>query len=388
MNFRKALAAIGGAAILIVGSIVATPATAETTDFDSWIESGDPAPLATTGDLVFYKGASVNFGHKDGTGLQNLKTLASVSGLAYTVRDSTSYAPSYQLGVANPRKGITYARLVWEAYQQPSADSEGAQGLDPNKGAYTKLEAGVWWVGNVFTTEGKKTPFGSGEGSQSKPTTLANLVDYFGFDAQITFFGVKQGTTSESISTVSSLTFDGKNVPLGNSDQTQFMKKDVDDAVTAATTPLREDLTAAQKARDALTAKVTAQESEIANLKAELAQYKGLGAKGTTAAATVALQNAAKVAQAKLVSISGTAKVGKVVTVRFGQVIPATTKTYQWYVGGKSVRGATKASLKLSKSQARKTLTVKVRTAWTDALGKAQSVTVTATKLGVIRIAK
>lgn len=58
--------------------------------------------------------------------------------------------------------------------------------------------------------------------------------------------------------------------------------------------------------------------------------------------------------------VKGTLKVGKKLTVSKGTWTSGTTFTYQWYAGGKAIKGATKSTLKLTKSQKGKTIKVKV----------------------------
>ena len=59
--------------------------------------------------------------------------------------------------------------------------------------------------------------------------------------------------------------------------------------------------------------------------------------------------------------ISGTAKVGKTLTAASGTWAPKPDSLgYQWYRSGKAIAKATKASYKLTKSDAKKTITVKV----------------------------
>lgn len=71
-----------------------------------------------------------------------------------------------------------------------------------------------------------------------------------------------------------------------------------------------------------------------------------------------------KVAKAKLKTvtpkITGTAKVGKTVKTKVTGWTKGTKISYQWYANGKKIKGATKSSVKLTKSQAGKKITVKV----------------------------
>ncbi|MFI5425845.1 hypothetical protein [Aeromicrobium sp. UC242_57] len=58
--------------------------------------------------------------------------------------------------------------------------------------------------------------------------------------------------------------------------------------------------------------------------------------------------------------IGGTAKVGRTVTARPGSWTPGTTLRYQWFAGSKSIKGATRSKLKISKKVKGKTLKVRV----------------------------
>ena len=58
--------------------------------------------------------------------------------------------------------------------------------------------------------------------------------------------------------------------------------------------------------------------------------------------------------------ITGTAKVGKKLTVKRGTWTPGTTFRYQWYANGKAIKKATKSTLKLATSVKGKKITVKV----------------------------
>ncbi|MEU5716255.1 hypothetical protein AB0G71_10775 [Streptomyces sp. NPDC020403] len=79
----------------------------------------------------------------------------------------------------------------------------------------------------------------------------------------------------------------------------------------------------------------------------------------TTAAAKVAAGVAPKATKAP--TISGTAKVGKVLTLARGTWTPAPTSyTYRWYANGKAIAGAAKTSLTLKTAQRGTKITVKV----------------------------
>jgi beta-glucosidase-like glycosyl hydrolase len=58
--------------------------------------------------------------------------------------------------------------------------------------------------------------------------------------------------------------------------------------------------------------------------------------------------------------IKGTAKVGKTLKVTKGSWTAGAKFTYRWYAGGKAIKGATKASLKLKAAQKGKKITVRV----------------------------
>ncbi|MBA3021915.1 peptidoglycan-binding protein [Propionicimonas sp.] len=59
-------------------------------------------------------------------------------------------------------------------------------------------------------------------------------------------------------------------------------------------------------------------------------------------------------------TISGTAKVGKTLTVKAGTWAPEPKLSYQWYRGSTVIKGATKTTYKLTKSDKGKTITIKV----------------------------
>lgn len=82
-------------------------------------------------------------------------------------------------------------------------------------------------------------------------------------------------------------------------------------------------------------------------------------------------------------TISGTAKVGQKLTVTKGAWKPSSAKlSVQWYRSGKAIKGATKSTYKLTKSDAKKVITVKVK-----ASGKGLQ-TVTRTSAPTAKVAK
>ncbi|MFJ5848163.1 hypothetical protein [Streptomyces sp. NPDC092903] len=79
----------------------------------------------------------------------------------------------------------------------------------------------------------------------------------------------------------------------------------------------------------------------------------------TTAAVKVAAGSAPKATKAP--TVSGTAKVGRTLKAAHGTWTPAPSSyAYQWYAGGKAIKGATKSSLALKTAQRGKKITVKV----------------------------
>lgn len=77
----------------------------------------------------------------------------------------------------------------------------------------------------------------------------------------------------------------------------------------------------------------------------------------TSAAVTVPKSNFTKVGKP---AIKGTAKVGKTLKASAGSWSPSASYKYQWMANGKVIKGATKSSFKLTKSQSGKKITVKV----------------------------
>ncbi len=68
----------------------------------------------------------------------------------------------------------------------------------------------------------------------------------------------------------------------------------------------------------------------------------------------------AKIKKAAKPKIAGKARVGSRLTAKPGSWAKGTKVTYQWYAGGKKIKGATKPTYKLKKAQAGKTVTVKI----------------------------
>ncbi|WP_207216524.1 hypothetical protein [Xylanimonas ulmi] len=141
--------------------------------------------------------------------------------MAYTVAESVrqsgtgpAWAPSFQFIVANETNNVTYARLVWEPYQQ---DGE----LDQEKGTFAGLESGLWWGGNVFRSgdlptvsmdrtrqplshffsEGIEAPVASGA-----PT----FSELFGPDTRVLAVSIRQGSGTDVKSLVTSVTINGQ----------------------------------------------------------------------------------------------------------------------------------------------------------------------------------
>jgi len=88
------------------------------------------------------------------------------------------------------------------------------------------------------------------------------------------------------------------------------------------------------------------------------ASRSGYASASKTSAATSAVRTGVLVTATP--RISGTAKVGKKLSVSRGTWTSGTTFTYRWYAGGTAIRGATSSTLTLTKAQKGKTITVKV----------------------------
>jgi hypothetical protein len=299
--FRTGIAGIAAATLAVSG--IAIAANAEGSGFKVYDETDSPNPgyFQDHGvdKLAFFKGADI--------GWQTATALDDVTGLGYTVTGGTTYAPSYQLVVTADRDGGTnkYTRLVWEPYMQ-------AGSLDADNGTYTDLEDGVWWTNRIADPAA---------GSQSDPQPLSFFTDAAGANwtnVNVFAFAIHQGTTTDSTSYVTSVTFGGEDVPVSNSDATPFAQSDIE----AATAPL-----------------VSALNAYKANH--HLKDGTSIGTSSAT--------------------LSGTPTVGKKLGVKLsGNITKATGVKYQWYVSGVAVKGATKSTFTVPKSAKKHTVTVRV----------------------------
>jgi beta-glucosidase len=96
-------------------------------------------------------------------------------------------------------------------------------------------------------------------------------------------------------------------------------------------------------------------QSVLANTSATLTQLREAVVGLTSAQAS--LQKPLKASTPK---VTGTAKVGKTLKIKKGSWTSGTKFSYQWYAGGKTISGATKSTLKLTKAHKGKTIKVKV----------------------------
>jgi len=234
------------AALALVAGGIAVQANASPA-FPLYDEGDSPNPYNVTEGLVFYRGADLGW-------IVNAP-IADVDDLAYTVTDSQSFAPSYQLVTLadGPHKGVNkvqgYGRLVWEPYMQ-------AGGLDPETGEYTHLEDGLWWTSQIT----------SGDGSQSHPMPLSFFSNGGGAgwtNVNVLAVAVHQGTTSDVTGVVTKVAYNGTDIPLGNVDTTPFNQSDIDAAVDAATGPLLTQITGLQS-------DLADAQDEVSNLQGQL----------------------------------------------------------------------------------------------------------------------
>jgi hypothetical protein len=187
---------------------------------------------------------------------------------------------------------------VWEPYQQ-----DPAQG--PETGTFANVQDGLWWT--------NKIP-GNGPGTQSDPQELS-FFDVGGgagwTSLKIDAIDIHQGTTTEVTSLVTNVSYNGDSVPLGDTDNTPFDQADIDSAVSA--------YSATHHTAD-----------------------------GTDLGASRAL-------------LSSTPTHGKTVGVKLqGSMGKATGRTYQWFVSGKAVSGATHSTFKVPSSAKGASISVRV----------------------------
>ena len=243
---------------------------------DIYDEGDSPNPINATNALIFYKGADLGWWIN---GQDTSIPIADLGAMSYTVEGSTSYAPSFQLITKSDQ--FAYARLVWEAYLQDPAEG-------PNEGTFTDLQDGLWWT--------NKIP--AGQGSQADPQPLSFFQNNAGAgwtNVVVGAIDLHQGTTTESTSLVTNVTYDGTSIPLGDADATPFDQADVTAAVDAY-------------------------------------------------ASNHHYQDGTDLGWARAQLSSTAPAVGSVVQVtRHGIMARATSVKYQWYVGGKPAAGATRS---------------------------------------------
>lgn len=95
-------------------------------------------------------------------------------------------------------------------------------------------------------------------------------------------------------------------------------------------------------------------------LKVKVTSSGDAFAKVSKTSAATAKISARAWATAPAPTLTGTKKVGKTITVKPGAWSPAPSFSYQWYRGTSAIKGATKASYKLTKSDKGKTVSAKV----------------------------
>ncbi|MGI9824214.1 hypothetical protein [Agromyces sp. Marseille-Q5079] len=353
---RVATAAVAVLAIAATGLSVQA-ANAADVSFPVYDETDSPNPHGLTNALVFYKAADLGW-------VVNAP-IADVDSLAYTVAQSTSYAPSFQLVTKSDQK--SYARLVWEPYVQEDE-------LDPNAGAYTDLEDGLWWTNKIA----------SGPGSQASPQPLSFFGDPNGAgwtNVVVGAIDIHQGNSTESTSTVTKVSYNGTDIPLGTTDTTPFDQADLDAAVGTATAPLATEVTDLQgqvETKDAtiaaLEADADAKDATIAGLQSQIAAKNAtitsLQSKVSTLTSQVssltAYKNTHHTADGTFIGwsralLSTTPVAGRAVGVtKQGTIADATSVKYQWYLSGKPVAGATKSTYTVPSSAKGKSVSVKV----------------------------
>lgn len=294
-----------------LSGVAVQPANAAVGD-DIYDEGDSPNPIDGTNSLIFYKAADLGWWVN---GVNATIPIADVGSMAYTVEDSTSFAPSFQL-ITFRDPANAYGRLVWEPYQQDPAQ-------DQNEGTYTNLEDGVWWTNKIA---------GTGPGTQSDPQPLSFFHDGGGAgwtNVRVAAIDLHQGTTTESTSLVTNVTYDGTSIPLGNADNTPFDQADIDAAVAA---------------------RVASHPYNQADLDAAVASYASTHhfVDGDYIGASRAYLKPSPVAGKKLY------------VVRSGTLRIATNVTYQWYLEGSPVPGATNSSYMIPANARGKVVSVRV----------------------------
>jgi uncharacterized coiled-coil protein SlyX len=266
-----------------------------------------------------------------------------------------TYAPSYQLITKSDQK--SYARLVWEPYMQAPAQ-------DKSDGEYTNLQDGLWWTSRIA----------AGPGSQSSPQPLSFFEADGGSgwtNVVVRAVDIHQGSTSVSTSTVTKVSYDGTDIPLGDADQTPFNQAALDAAVSNATAPLNTQVSDLQGTVTDLQGQVAAKTATITDLQGQVA---------AKTATITDLQKRLAAAQKSLTDytkshhtadntdlgesralLSGTPVRGKTVGVtKSGSITKATSVKYQWYLSGAAVKGATRSTYLVPASARGKSVSVKV----------------------------
>jgi len=374
---RKFRTLAGGLAVagLVVAGAVAASAVDPGDDgaLVSWSEGENARPFEIVEGLVFHKGAQINFGTSlpgpnpaPFEDVDAIAPLADIDGLAYTVASSTTYAPSMQLVITASEDDVTYARLVWEPYMQ-----DPKQG--PNTGEFTNLEDGKWWGNRVFVNGNGTSPFGSGDGSQSKPQPLSFFMDYFGETAEVKAVSIQQGTSTEGTSVITSMEVGGESLDLGLADTTPFGQADIDAALAKV------------PAGYVTQSELKAANDKIADLEAKLAATEKAAQKAAQKAADKAKNVELKAAAQKPWTIQGTVKVGKTLKAK-GKAPKGMSVKYAWKLDGKKV--SSKSSYKLPKSAKGKKVSLEVTTSYKNAFGQSKKVTVKAVLGTSAKVAK
>jgi hypothetical protein len=296
---RSKWAAVAAAFALALGfsGLALQSATADSS-LPVYDEGDSPNPIYATNALVFYKGADLGWTVDGGGDV----TIPDVTELSYTVALGTDkgtdsdYAPSIQLITSSMQ--FSYARLVWEPYQQ-----DPAQG--PITGTFSNVQDGLWWTNKIG---------GGAPGSQADPQPLSffdSNADAGWTNVKVHHIAIHQGTTTDTTTLVTNVSYNNTAIPLGEADNTPFDQFDVDGAVDAY-----------------------AETHHTAD--------------GTDLGASRAL-------------LSTTPVHGKVVGVTLqGSMGQATSRHYQWYLSGTAVSGATNSTYKVPTTATGKSVSVRV----------------------------